>query len=112
METIAEKLSDLRHMNNLTQKQVSDALKLNVRTYIRYETGETKPDVDLLVRFSIFYKKDLNWILGTSEQMELLYFVIDVLEENVKYGDSNGLRSQSCLEYIENSSVLLKHETI
>ncbi|MGL5898012.1 MAG: helix-turn-helix domain-containing protein [Lactococcus lactis] len=100
METIAEKLSDLRHMNNLTQKQVSDALKLNVRTYIRYETGETKPDVDLLIRFSDFYKKDLYWILGQSKQMEVFDFVMDVLEQNVKYGDSNSLRSKACLEYL------------
>ena len=100
MTTIADRLSDLRHMNNLTQNQVCEALNLNIRTYIRYETGKTKPDVELLVRFSLFYNKDLRWIVGQSEQMELFDFVMDVLEQNVKYGD-NGLRSRACLEYIE-----------
>ncbi|QDK70735.1 helix-turn-helix transcriptional regulator [Lactococcus protaetiae] len=101
MVTIAERLSDLRHMNNLTQNQVCDALGLTERTYIRYERGQTKPDTELLIRFSEFYNKNLFWILGLTEQMEIFNFVMDVLEQNAKYGDSNGLRSRACLEYME-----------
>ena len=45
--SFATKLKELRLSQNLTEQQLADQIGISVRTYKRYESGETTPKIDI-----------------------------------------------------------------
>lgn len=58
-----EQLKKLRKERDLTQKQVSDALKIQRATYTRYEIGEREPDNKTLNKLADFYDVTTDYLL-------------------------------------------------
>ncbi len=54
----------LRHINYLTQAELSKALRLDRSTYAYYELGHTRPPLETLVRISWAYGVSLEVLLG------------------------------------------------
>lgn len=52
---IAEKLRHYREACVLSQKQVADALNIERSTYTKYETGDTEPNLNTIVRLAAIY---------------------------------------------------------
>ena len=50
-----EVLKEYRVYKKMTQKEVADAVGTSVRTYQKWENGETKPDCQFLLRL-------MNWL--------------------------------------------------
>ncbi len=62
-------LKDLRKSYALTQKQVSDLLKIDRSSYTCYETGKSHPPIDTLVKLSKIYNTSIDYIvLGKKEE--------------------------------------------
>ena len=56
----------LRHLNHLTQAELSKALSLDRSTYTYYELGHTRPQLETLVRISRAYGVNLEVLLGVD----------------------------------------------
>ena len=56
----------LRHINYLTQAELSRALNLDRSTYACYELGHTRPPLETLVRISRAYGVSLEVLFGVD----------------------------------------------
>ena len=53
--SVAEKLRRYREACVLSQKQVADALNIERSTYTKYETGDTEPNLNTIVKIAAIY---------------------------------------------------------
>lgn len=61
---IGERLMDLRKDSDMTQKQVSEALSLNFRTYSGYERNESEPSDEIKILIARYFNVSLDYLLG------------------------------------------------
>lgn len=52
---VAERLRHYREACALSQKQVADALNIERSTYTKYETGDSEPNLNMIVRIAAIY---------------------------------------------------------
>ena len=64
---IGERLIDLRKDMGLTQKELSEQLFINYRTYSGYERNETEASDDFKIRLAKFYNVSVDYLLGISD---------------------------------------------
>jgi transcriptional regulator with XRE-family HTH domain len=88
---IHHKLKLLRKQKGFSQLHVADALHITQNTYSNLETGKTKIDIELLLRFAEFYKKQPSELLDfhdivfdTNDKVTRL---VSLLEEQLKNKD-------------------------
>lgn len=60
-------LKRLRQGCALTQKQVSDVLKINRSTYTYYETGKSQPTIRTLIKLSKMFNVTIDFLLGIED---------------------------------------------
>ena len=63
---IGERLIDLRKDMGLTQKELSEKLFINYRTYSGYERNETEASDDFKIKLAEFYNISVDYLLGIS----------------------------------------------
>ena len=63
MRDIGKNIRDLRQARNMTQDDLAERLFVTRQTVSNYETGRTKPDVDMLVRIAEVLEIDINALL-------------------------------------------------
>ena len=63
---IGERLIDLRKDIGLTQKQLSEKLFINYRTYSGYERNEIEASDDFKIKLAYFYNVSIDYLLGIS----------------------------------------------
>lgn len=61
------RLKQFRQKNNVTQKQMAEAIGIAERQYWRYEAGQNELPIRYLVAICKAYKIDANWLLGLEE---------------------------------------------
>ena len=61
---IGERLIDLRKDAGLTQKELSEKLFINYRTYSGYERNETEASDDFKIKLAHFYNVSVDYLLG------------------------------------------------
>ena len=66
-KTIGEILKYLRQSNNLSQKDVADALNLSVSAISQYETGKRNLSANEILLFADYYKVSCDYLLGKEE---------------------------------------------
>ena len=59
-------LSDLRKKRDLTQSEVADKLNLTRQAVSRYETGESFPDISILVEIANIYEVSLTELINSG----------------------------------------------
>jgi len=70
MTTLNERLKQLRNEHHLSQKQLSDILKISSRNYQRYEYGEREPVASTLITLADYFDVSLDYLVGRSETKE------------------------------------------
>lgn len=63
---IYKRIKDLRKDNDMTQKEVANALNMQVTQYRRYETGERAIPIDIAVSLAEFYEVSLDYLAGLT----------------------------------------------
>jgi len=63
---IGERLIELRKDKGLTQKELSEILFVNYRTYSGYERNEIEPSDEFKVRVAQYFNVSLDYLLGIS----------------------------------------------
>jgi transcriptional regulator with XRE-family HTH domain len=82
METIGEKIQDIRKRKGLTQEQLSSSAKINLRTLQRIEKNETEPLGNTLNSICNILDINLEDILDynkTEDKRYLIFFHLSVL---------------------------------
>lgn len=64
MDKLANRLKELRKLNNLTQRQISLKLGITERNYQRYETGEGLPKLSTLIELANIFNVSLDFLVG------------------------------------------------
>ena len=61
--SIGKRIKELRKEQNLTMKQLADALELQVPSISRYEKDEYHPSADAIIALSQFFGVSADWLL-------------------------------------------------
>lgn len=72
MTKLPERLLALRQERNLSQKNAVAEMGIAHNTYVRYERGEREPTASVLVHIADFYGVSLDYLVGRSEQREVI----------------------------------------
>lgn len=62
MRDIGKNIRDMRESKNLTQDQLAEKLFVTRQTVSNYETGKTRPDVDMILRIAQVLDTDANCV--------------------------------------------------
>ena len=65
---IGERLIELRKDIGLTQKELSEKLFVNYRTYSGYERNEIEASDDFKIKLAHFYNVSIDYLLGISNR--------------------------------------------
>ena len=67
-----ERLKGLRMSNNLTQKQVYEAVGMSAIGYQRYEYGDREPAYQNLIALADYFGVSLDYLTGRSDCPDML----------------------------------------
>lgn len=69
MNGIPTILKDLRKNRNLTQFQLSQALKIGQATIAGYENGSREPHINSLIAYANFFECSVDYLLGREDDL-------------------------------------------
>ncbi|MBO4899209.1 MAG: helix-turn-helix transcriptional regulator [Lachnospiraceae bacterium] len=72
MQYFGEKLKEIRIKKGLSQKDFASRIGVVGATVSAYENGKKYPSVDILIKICSVYDVSADYLLGLSDQMELL----------------------------------------
>lgn len=70
MNTLADRLKELRAEHNVTQKQTAIAVGISEITYQRYEYGRA-PAYDKLIQLADFFDVSLDYLVGRTDNPQI-----------------------------------------
>lgn len=74
---VADSLRFLREDKKKTQKEIAEAIGINVQTYSSYERGRNETPAEILVRLSLYYEISLDTIMQRNNFEKSSYNVIE-----------------------------------
>lgn len=88
---ICNRLKMLREGKGMTMKQVAADLDMKETTYRNYEHEVSEPSITTLIKFSMYYNINVDWILGIEQKnstppeakWDALRSIIEPLPESV-----------------------------
>lgn len=95
MKDIKDRLRELRDMNNLSKVEMAQKLSINKSSITRYESGEIKPTLDIMIKISHAFNVSLDWLAGFDTEKELEY------EKLVKECMNSGISSEKLKKAID-----------
>lgn len=66
-DAVAKRLNALREISGEKQRDVANAIGVNVITLSGYEVGRSEPNLEVLVRLADFYKVSLDYVLCRTD---------------------------------------------
>jgi len=70
MPTLSDRLMQLKKENGLLQKEIATSIGVSLRSYQRYESGERKPDSDILEKLADYFDVSLDYLVGRSDNSQ------------------------------------------
>lgn len=67
MDTFSVRLKDLREENNLTLKQLADAIGVSDIAISRWENNKRTPNIDSLLALCKYFKVSADFLLGLED---------------------------------------------
>lgn len=77
----SQRLTAIRKMKKLKQKDVADTLHLERSTYSGYESGKSKPSIKKLIELADFFNVSTDYLLGRTDNPIILNVIYDVEED-------------------------------
>lgn len=65
---IYKRIRDLREDADKTQKQIADALYMQLEQYRRYETGQRMPPFEFMIQIADMYHVSLDYLAGRTDE--------------------------------------------
>jgi len=70
MNKFAERLKELRKLNQITQKQIALETAITERVYQSYEYGKVIPTATTLITLADYFDVSLDYLVGRSDFKE------------------------------------------
>lgn len=67
MQKLNERIRQLRTQNNITQKQLADAINVQSPSVQRFEYGTVRPSLDKLIVMADYFNVSLDYLVGRSD---------------------------------------------
>lgn len=67
MSIVSERIKQLREDNNLNKTEFAKKVGVNRTTITRYETGELKPTLDVMININKAFGVSLDWLAGLTD---------------------------------------------
>ena len=67
---IATRLKNIRQDRDLTQKEIADILKIDIKTYNRVENNRGQLSMQNIVALAAYYKVTTDYLLGVTNTPE------------------------------------------
>lgn len=85
MKQIKDRILQLRQEHNLTRVELADRLDINKSSITRYESGEMKPNLDVMMKIANEFSVSLDWLAGYEIEEENKYesIVKECLKNNI-----------------------------
>lgn len=99
MKKINETIHDFREDHDLSQLEISKHLGIPRSTYARYESGNSKIPIDIIIELSNFYKTTPNIILGYTNSFPNID--ISKLDKLYKFITENNINIDKLIKLIE-----------
>ena len=64
MESLGEKIKNIRISNNLKQSELDDILHISEKTISRWENDRTTPDLNMIYKISNYFKKSFYYLIS------------------------------------------------
>lgn len=64
MESLGEKIKDIRLSNNLKQSELADILHISEKTVSSWENNRTIPDLNMIYKISNYFKKSFYYLIN------------------------------------------------
>lgn len=75
-----QRLKQLRHELNLSQKELAESIEISAMAISTYESGTKSPSIDTVFKISQKYNISIDWLCGLSDERALEIFTMsDVL---------------------------------
>lgn len=62
-----KRIRDMREDRDITQKQMSEYLKIHQTTYSDYELGNLNIPIDVLIKLAKFYKTSIDYLVNLTD---------------------------------------------
>lgn len=82
MDKLKNNLKELRKQKKLTQQAVSEILKIDRTTYSKYETGDSEPSIETIIKLADIFEASIDEIIGykaknvsmiTNKEFQMIY---------------------------------------
>ena len=77
-----DRLRSTRMVRGLTQQEIADALHTGLRNYQKYESGNTSPTLEGLVKIADILNVPTDFLLERDDYLESLGVFVDIALEN------------------------------
>lgn len=64
MATIGERIAEIRQIHDLTRLELAIKLDVNKSTIVRYENGNMRPTLDVMLKIKELFNVSLDWLVG------------------------------------------------
>ena len=64
---VYKRVRDMREDRDMTQKQISQYLKIHQTTYSDYEIGNLNIPVDVLIKLAKLYETSIDYLVGLTD---------------------------------------------
>lgn len=70
MSTIGRRIIELRQRDGLSQERLAELLSTGRSTVIRYETGRTYPNSEVIVKLCCVFSVSADYLLGLTDECD------------------------------------------
>lgn len=63
-----DRIRELRIDNDMSQQEVANYIGMSQTGYSKYETGDTTPPAETLIRLAKLYNTSVDYILGVTKE--------------------------------------------
>lgn len=67
MANLSSRLKQLKNERHLLQKDIAEGIGISLRAYQYYESGERKPDVEVLEKLADYFQVSADFLLGRTD---------------------------------------------
>lgn len=97
---IGKFLKELRKEKGITQEAFAEKMNVSGRTVSRWETGNSLPDISLLVEISDFYEVDVREIIEGERKSGMKEEIKDVVNKMADYAETEKSKMLTCIQVI------------
>jgi transcriptional regulator with XRE-family HTH domain len=85
MKDISERILELREANGLNRVEMAEKLGVNKSSITRYENGDMRPTLDVMINIHNIFGVSLDWLAGieTGEQIKYNALVQECLDSGI-----------------------------